>query len=729
MERVGDMQLSLPTLILVSVALLGLLCRTHGNDSFSCSLQDAAGQAAPSLESLAAAQDANDTAAIASSVCQQANATSSSSAPLLEAISAAALSLETESENATTEAMRKLGIHSEEVNEVVSASAELNSKVTAASSLLTTVNSTRATVQSLPSCNATMCSTHASSRVTSRTRRPRIRVAMDDTACDGTDPDQSGCSKCIVPTNLVMTCENDVGRGVNLSVCFDRGVFASRVVRYLTPTSVNETTRVFTSPGVSGSCCVSASAGLYNCECATGYSGSACTQCASGYFGSNCTSCPISNGTVCGGHGTCDDGMAGSGLCTCDTGYAGSSCVAATTCSSLPPSLSQAAILTPSTGTDVGNGGTLHISADSLVIVAGLSSGGDYVGVDVWYRASISASFTHIQYLTYGSSLRMGYRRPVVSGDHQFIAVSDIGLDTPFGDAGAVYTYKWNSDTEQYEFLNQLTSLQTVASTQLGHSGPHITYDGTRIFAAHYTANVPSAGTLSNVGGVSVYNWDGSTQFDEVQYVMPADLVTANMEFGRSKYGLGTCVSADGTWALMSTSVYTSSQGVVVSFKYNGTTYNEVQRISDFDYDSVAHTDGFGRQIACNDDLSIAAISTNPPSMYTYILSRTGDTFTFEQKMDSPAGSTANFGHYAGFVMSPDGYVLLIGDYSYNSNEGCVYMYTKDEGAVSYSYSTTIYTGEALGEFGKWLAIGSDYSMIATVKYGGVFRVFHFQCV
>lgn len=48
-------------------------------------------------------------------------------------------------------------------------------------------------------------------------------------------------------------------------------------------------------------------------------------DCPPGYFGVNCTLCPT-NGSICSGHGECDDTVFGRGTCFCDPGYAGDTC-------------------------------------------------------------------------------------------------------------------------------------------------------------------------------------------------------------------------------------------------------------------------------------------------------------------------------------------------------------------------------------------------------------------
>eukprot|EP00297_Palpitomonas_bilix_P013389 CAMPEP_0113889666 /NCGR_PEP_ID=MMETSP0780_2-20120614/13648_1 /TAXON_ID=652834 /ORGANISM="Palpitomonas bilix" /LENGTH=371 /DNA_ID=CAMNT_0000878839 /DNA_START=62 /DNA_END=1178 /DNA_ORIENTATION=+ /assembly_acc=CAM_ASM_000599 len=352
----------------LTLTLSAVVENARAEVSLPCALQSSEGSAV-AAESLASAVDANDTSAVASSVCRQANASSADNVQALADLSAAASTSDMERVNSTQSAFTQLEEHSAKVDEVATTAAELVALMTSTSSLLSGVNATLSIVKSLEACNASYCSAHASSRVRLPSRRPRIRMAMQDTTCAGVDPDQSGCSRCVVPTNMVMTCEDDKGRALNLSTCYQRGAFASRIVRHLAPTSSNSTTRVFSSAGVSGSCCVSATAGLYNCECATGFNGSDCTTCLSGYFGATCSACPSSDGAVCGGHGTCDDGLTGSGTCTCSTGYSGSSCGVSTTCASMPPSPTELSLFSASTE----SGGTKKVkqgpSASLLILL------------------------------------------------------------------------------------------------------------------------------------------------------------------------------------------------------------------------------------------------------------------------------------------------------------------------------------------------------------------------
>eukprot|EP01012_Entosiphon_sulcatum_P008570 TRINITY_DN14698_c0_g1_i1.p1 TRINITY_DN14698_c0_g1~~TRINITY_DN14698_c0_g1_i1.p1 ORF type:complete len:4384 (-),score=244.51 TRINITY_DN14698_c0_g1_i1:47-12031(-) len=54
--------------------------------------------------------------------------------------------------------------------------------------------------------------------------------------------------------------------------------------------------------------------------------GTLCDDCAYGWYGAGCLSPCRGNGSVCSGHGTCDNGLLGSGNCTCQSGFAGMLC-------------------------------------------------------------------------------------------------------------------------------------------------------------------------------------------------------------------------------------------------------------------------------------------------------------------------------------------------------------------------------------------------------------------
>mmetsp|Transcript_18624 Transcript_18624/g.46963 ORF Transcript_18624/g.46963 Transcript_18624/m.46963 type:complete len:551 (+) Transcript_18624:1438-3090(+) len=290
-------------------------------------------------------------------------------------------------------------------------------------------------------------------------------------------------------------------------------------------------------------------------------------------------------------------------------------------------------------------------------------------GVDVFYRASLSSSFSFIQNLKYGSTVRMGYRRPIVSGDHLVLIVPDIQADIADIDAGALYVYLWDTSADLYVYNSTLTSSEATLEAQLGHSGVYMTYDASRILAPHYTANVPTVGVLANVGGLAVYNWVDGSHYSQVDYVMPTDIAAANLMFGKSAYAASSCVSDDGLWLLAGTYGFESNRGIAISYKYNGATYDEMQRIYESDYDSVVRTNSWGFQMACNFNLTVAAISNRAVPFNFYILSRTGDTFSFEQKIAPEGTATSLLGEQSGFVMSPDGYIILVGDYGYNAEE------------------------------------------------------------
>ena len=79
--------------------------------------------------------------------------------------------------------------------------------------------------------------------------------------------------------------------------------------------------------------CDSGVSGTGLCSCnqtaSTGFwGGTTCDECASGYAGAGCfIKCYTDvNGSVCSGHGSCNDGLAGDGVCSCSAGYAAPTC-------------------------------------------------------------------------------------------------------------------------------------------------------------------------------------------------------------------------------------------------------------------------------------------------------------------------------------------------------------------------------------------------------------------
>jgi len=55
-------------------------------------------------------------------------------------------------------------------------------------------------------------------------------------------------------------------------------------------------------------------------------------------------------------------------------------------------------------------------------------------------------------------------------------------------------------------------------------------------------------------------------------------------------------------------------------------------------------------------------------------------------------------------------------------------MYTKDDGSNTYTFDSFIASGHAGSQFGRYMMMASDYSIVSTVVHNGVEQLMHFQC-
>lgn len=204
---------------------------------------------------------------------------------------------------------------------------------------------------------------------------------------------------------------------------------------------------------------------------------------------------------------------------------------------------------------------------------------------------------------------------------------------------------------------------------------------------------------LSTFNNASINGWK-SASADEI-YV-PGNSMQQVPTGSNQRFGYAIALSGDGTRCAVRT--WYSVSGTNNSYLYvfiknvDGTWSQEATLIS-------AEIQSSGRPLEINYDGSIIITGTATGGASVKIYSRTGTAWTLTQTIAQANRSLA---------ISDDGEIIVIGDSSYNSSRGIVYVYKKT-GSTWTIYSTLLpsLTMRVGANFGYGVAISGDKQYIA----------------
>ncbi len=224
-------------------------------------------------------------------------------------------------------------------------------------------------------------------------------------------------------------------------------------------------------------------------------------------------------------------------------------------------------------------------------------------------------------------------------------------------------------------------------------------------------------GTVSNQGGVYLFDWNGSS------WVQRGSVVAAADATGSDGYGYGVALNGDAT--VLAVGAYSrSGHGGVYLFDWNGSSW--VQRGAVLEAGDAASGDGFGLSVSLNRDGTVLAVGaysrdgagSNRGGVYVYDWN--GSSWAQRGAVLEAADAADGDGFGIGVSLNGNGDILVVGAYSWEgsvSNQGGVYLYdwngsswtqrggvlTATDAAADDGYGYSV----ALNEYGEILAVGS----------------------
>jgi hypothetical protein len=206
---------------------------------------------------------------------------------------------------------------------------------------------------------------------------------------------------------------------------------------------------------------------------------------------------------------------------------------------------------------------------------------------------------------------------------------------------------------------------------------------------------------VTNTGAVFVYTFDG-TNWNYVQKLLASDRITDGL--------FGASIAIDGNTALIGALAQdrTNDNGAVYVFNFDGTKWNEVQKLTTSGTTSLFDS-GFGRNVAIDGNTAIVSDGTLRDTP-VYIFTFDGTNWSEAQKLrPEDVGATSAFGD----TIAIEGGTAIVGDWgSQTGVAGSAYVYTRGPGG-SWSYSANLQASDYVSGDGIPSSVGlSDGTVI-----------------
>jgi hypothetical protein len=201
--------------------------------------------------------------------------------------------------------------------------------------------------------------------------------------------------------------------------------------------------------------------------------------------------------------------------------------------------------------------------------------------------------------------------------------------------------------------------------------------------------------------------------------------LTASDAASGDRFGWVTAISADGNTAIIGAYKKNSSQGAAYVFTRSGSTWSQQQKLLASD---GAASDYFGHSAAISSDgnsVIIGAHGNNSIRGAAYLFTRTGVVWTERKKFTASDGAASDqFG--VSVAISGDGGIALIGAWGRTLNQGAAYLFTGS--GSTWTQQTTLTASPAVSNehFGFPVVLSGDggTALIGTYNVGNAAYVF-----
>ena len=176
-------------------------------------------------------------------------------------------------------------------------------------------------------------------------------------------------------------------------------------------------------------------------------------------------------------------------------------------------------------------------------------------------------------------------------------------------------------------------------------------------------------------------------------------------------FGGAVSISSDGSTVLIGADGNSSHKGAAYIFTRSGMTWIQQAKLVASD---GATGDDFGTSVSISLDGSTTIVGAQSNSSYTgaaYVFTRSGSTWTQQEKLTASDGAAGDFFGWS-VSLSSDGSTVLIGADGNSSHRGAAYIFTRS--GVTWIQQAKLVASDAAGNdyFGQSVSISSDGNVI-----------------
>jgi len=291
--------------------------------------------------------------------------------------------------------------------------------------------------------------------------------------------------------------------------------------------------------------------------------------------------------------------------------------------------------------------------------------------------------------------------RVSISSDGNY-AIMGVYLDDDAGNqSGSAYIFTRSGSTWTQQ--QKLTASDAAQADRFGYSAA-ISGDGTyAIVGAQYDDD-----TVNDSGSAYIFTRSGSTWTQQAK-LLASDAATDNF------FGTAVSISSDGTYAIVGAwgnDIANFNAGSAYIFTRSGSSWSEQQKLIASDADG---NDYFGFAVSISADSTYAIVGAyyeGPTIGAAYIFTRSGSTWTQQQKIVASDATSYDYFGYS-VSISSDGTYAIVGAYMDDvtyTDQGSAYIFTRSGSTWTQQAKLVASDAAQNDRFGFSVSISSDGS-------------------
>ena len=219
----------------------------------------------------------------------------------------------------------------------------------------------------------------------------------------------------------------------------------------------------------------------------------------------------------------------------------------------------------------------------------------------------------------------------------------------------------------------------------------------------------------SSTGAAYIFTRSGSTWTQQQKLI-------ASDGGGSDFFGWSVSISSDGNTALVGASYADPSgitnAGAAYTFTRSGSTWTQQQKL--IASEGGGGSDFFGSSVSISSDGNTALVGAYGNSSYrgaAYVFTRSGSTWTQQHKLIASDGAAEDYFGWS-VSLSSDGNTALVGAYRKSSNAGAAYIFTRTGSTWTQQQKLVASDAASGDQFGYSVSLSSDGNTALVGAYG-----------